>query len=144
MSKRRQSREAALMALYQLEMNGDAFKENVEYFFEFCEIEDDLRNFASLLYNGVRSNFAHINSLVESVSENWKISRMGKVDISILRMAIYELNYLDDVPVNVTINEAVEIGKKFGTEDTPAFVNGILDHLVKHKQIDVSKKKTRE
>lgn len=144
MSKRRKSREAALQALYQLELNPDSSGENVSVFYDNFRINLDLRNFASELYRGVKANRDKIDELIESSSENWRIERMAKIDLNILRLAIYEIMYLKDIPISVTINEAVEIGKKFGSEDTPAFLNGILDHLVKTESIRTAREEDIE
>lgn len=86
-------------------------------------------DFAEEILRGVRENRVEIDQLISEKSRNWTISRMARVDLSILRMAIFELLYRSDIPRNVTINEAIEVAKKFGTEDSPAFINGILDEV---------------
>jgi N utilization substance protein B len=97
--------------------------------------EEDLRtnyeslDFAAELVKGVTDNRAAIDELLTAKSKNWSLVRMARVDLCILRIAIFELLYRGDIPKNVTINEAIEVAKKFGTEDSPSFVNGILDEI---------------
>ena len=86
-------------------------------------------DFAEELVKGVTENRAAIDELLTAKSKNWSLERMAKVDLSILRMAIFELLFRADIPKNVTINEAIEVAKKFGTKDSPAFINGILDEV---------------
>lgn len=85
--------------------------------------------FAERLVCGVAENLESIDHNLSSYSTNWALDRMSRVDLAILRLAAYELTYCPDVPHNVVMNEAIEIGKRFGTEETPAFINGVLDHL---------------
>ena len=82
-----------------------------------------------MLIKGVLDNKSRIDKLIEQFSSNWKISRMGCVDRNILRIAVFEMLRCQDIPAKVSINEAIEIGKKFGTEDSGAFINGILDSI---------------
>lgn len=98
------------------------------------EEEDSRTNYESLdfateLVKGVTENLSVIDKLLTAKSKNWSLVRMARVDLCILRIAIFELLYRSDIPKNVTINEAIEVAKKFGTEDSPSFVNGILDEI---------------
>lgn len=98
------------------------------------EEEDSRTNYESLdfaaeLVKGVTENRSAIDELLTAKSKNWSLVRMARVDLCILRIAIFELLYRSDIPKNVTINEAIEVAKKFGTEDSPSFVNGILDEI---------------
>jgi len=77
----------------------------------------------------VRDHRARIDEIISDKSKNWSLERISKVDLGILRMAIFELLFRADIPKNVTINEAIEVAKKFGTKDSPAFINGILDEV---------------
>lgn len=86
-------------------------------------------DFAAELAKGVTENRGAIDELLTAKSKNWSLVRMARVDLCILRIAIFELLYRSDIPKNVTINEAIEVAKKFGTEDSPSFVNGILDEI---------------
>ncbi len=87
--------------------------------------------FAETLVSGVAENLEAIDSDLKSYSTNWALDRMARVDLAILRLASYELIHCLDVPHNVVINEAIELSKRFGTEESPAFINGVLDHLAK-------------
>jgi N utilization substance protein B len=89
----------------------------------------EVRHFAERLVCGVAEHLESIDQELNSYSTNWALDRMARVDLALLRLAAYELIYCHDVPHNVVINEAIEIGKRFGTEETPAFINGVLDHL---------------
>ncbi len=89
----------------------------------------EVRHFAELLVCGVAENLERIDREINSYSTNWALDRMSRVDLAILRFAAFELLYCPDVPHNVVINEAIEVGKRFGTEETPSFINGVLDHL---------------
>lgn len=92
-------------------------------------VAEPVREFAEDLVRGVAENLEKIDGLIGEFSTNWSLERMARVDLAILRMATYELLGHLDVPVSVIINEAVEIGKRYGTKETPSFVNGILDRI---------------
>ncbi len=89
-----------------------------------------IRPFAEQLVRGVHLHQAEIDQMIVSASENWRIDRMSIVDRNILRIALFEMLYCPDVPPKVSINEAIDIGKKFGSEDSGAFINGVLDHVL--------------
>lgn len=133
MGSRRKSREYALKILFQQEFTGQPLKEVVAVFWQENSVPDDIREFTNGLVEGTLRNLKEIDHLIEGASTNWKMSRMASVDRNLLREATYELIYLDDIPPSVTINEAVEIAKKFGTEESPSFINGILDKIGKEK-----------
>jgi transcription antitermination protein NusB len=126
---RREGRELALQMLYALDLNPQKVQETLQLFRENSRFTANVRIFAEELVAGVMANREGIDTLLAEKSKNWAISRMAKVDLNILRLAVYELNYRDDIPKNVTMNEAIEVAKKFGTEDSPAFINGILDEI---------------
>ena len=138
MKKRRISRETALQFLYQYDTkltpqdktNLD-FKNEFELFISTTEdnISQEIMDFAVLLSSGTCQHIEAIDSLIENYSENWKISRISKIDRNILRIAIYEMVYLRTIPPPVTINEAIEIAKRFGAEDSSSFINGMLDKI---------------
>ena len=101
---------------------------------EAVDVESDSQrpeviHFAELLVCGVAENLEQIDREINSYSTNWALDRMARVDLALLRLAAFELIYCPDVPLNVVINEAIELGKRFGTEETPSFINGVLDHL---------------
>ena len=90
---------------------------------------DAIRDFTTTLITGVIRHRHEIDAFIQECSTNWSLERIGLVERNILRFAIYELCFLPDIPPNVTINEAVEVAKKYGTEEAPAFINGILDRI---------------
>lgn len=129
MGTRRQARELAMQALFYMDIRKDASEETLEYFCGcFCPSKKS-RPFFRKLVNGVLGKKGQIDVLVERFSQNWNISRMSCVDRNVMRIAIYEMLYCDDIPPKVSINEAVDIGKKFGTQESGAFINGIMDSI---------------
>lgn len=129
MGARREGRELALQALYALDLNPMAVQAALGLFWEEHQAPLGIKEFAEQLVNGVIVHRDELDRRIKEKSKNWALSRMAKVDLNILRLAAYELVYRDDIPKNVTINEAIEVAKKFGSEDSPAFVNGILDEI---------------
>jgi N utilization substance protein B len=126
---RREGRELALQLLYALDMNPMETGEGLRLSRESSRSAEGARLFAEELVAGVMTNRDEIDRKIVEKSKNWAISRMAKVDLNILRLAFFELLFRDDIPMKVTINEAIEIAKRFGTEDSPAFINGMLDEL---------------
>lgn len=94
---------------------------------EAWDVEDG--NYITAKCNDIVAHLEEIDAVINEVAEGWKTSRMGKVDLTLLRLAVYEMKYDEDVPEGVAINEAVELAKKYGTDESPAFVNGILGKL---------------
>lgn len=131
MGTRRQARECALQMLYQFELSRASINDVIVKFWIGSDADDETRIFANELVNGVVSRLNDLDTLLSTSSTNWKLTRMAAVDKNILRIAAYEISYCDNVPSKVAINEAVEIAKRFGTEDSGAFVNGILDNIAK-------------
>jgi N utilization substance protein B len=129
MGIRRKGRELALQALYQIEITGDASAAAVDLFLGHFEGSALAKDFARRLVSGVVSQRPDIDRLIEKCTENWKLVRMAKVDLLILRMAAYELIFCPDIPLNVSLDEAIEMGKRFGTADSGSFINGVLDQL---------------
>jgi transcription antitermination factor NusB len=129
MGRRRQSREAALKLLYALDLTRVQVKEVLRAPWTDTLIPDQSRDFTANLVTGVMQHRDEIDTLIQECSTNWSLERIGLVERNILRFAIYELCFLPDIPPNVTINEAVEVAKKYGTEEAPAFINGILDRI---------------
>jgi N utilization substance protein B len=128
---RREGREHALQALYSVELHPDSPREAIRLFMEAHPCKKGVKDFALGLLPGLLDNQAAIDARIAEKSPNWSISRMSKIDLCIIRLATYELLFRDDIPRNVTINEAIEIAKKFGSEESPAFVNGILDEIAR-------------
>jgi N utilization substance protein B len=133
MGTRRKSRELALQALFQGEMAG---QNDLFDFDEFCvhfQVNKKTIPYAKKLLNGIIEKEEEINHLISKHAENWRLERMSAIDRNILRLAVYEMYSLDDVPVSVAINEAVEIAKRFSTDDSGPFINGILDAMAKEE-----------
>jgi N utilization substance protein B len=129
MGLRREGRELALQMLYaQDTLRGD-LRDTLRGFREGVETGERTREFAEALVQGVQEHREVIDQAIVARSKNWSLSRMPRVDLNIMRMAAYELMFRRDIPKKVSINEAIEIAKKFGDKDSPAFVNGILDEL---------------
>lgn len=124
----------------------DWSESNVDLCFSHFGIPTNVQDYAKTLAQGVGQNLIKIDSQITRASENWSVSRMGRVDRSIIRIATYEMLLLPEVPKNVAINEAIEIAKRFGTDESPTFVNGVLDQIghnvrprVDIEKIDLSK-----
>jgi len=131
MGTRRRAREIAMQALYYMDMCKDDRNDQLELFCSNINIPKKSLPFFKKTVNGVLSASSAIDRIIELYSSNWKINRMSCVDRNILRIAVYELIYCSDIPAKVTINEAIEVGKKFGTEDSASFINGVLDSINK-------------
>lgn len=129
MGIRRRARELAMQALFYMDSRNNSSQESVERFCQNFSPSPKLMPFFIKLVEGVLKAQPEIDALIEQYSKNWKINRMSLVDRNVMRIAIYELIYCADIPAKVSINEAVDIGKKFGTEESGAFVNGIIDSI---------------
>jgi len=137
MGSRRRGREIALQILYQLDVQDQLSDEQALALFwkHFAEDPeegdgDEARTFAAELVRGVREKLQGIDALLTKASKNWRLERMARVDRNLLRLALWELKWSADVPAKVAINEAIEIAKRYGTAESPAFVNGILDRCL--------------
>ncbi|HAA04150.1 MAG TPA: transcription antitermination factor NusB [Syntrophobacteraceae bacterium] len=158
MGQRRRSREVALQVLYQLDMTGVSPEEGISLYFDHFALnkeadpesdeEDTLpipdgnpkpwsqetlsaaRPFAELLIQGVCLHQEEIDRWIGSASENWRLDRMSMVDRNILRIAVYEMCYCEDIPPKVSINEAIDLGKRFSSQDSGPFINGVLDQVL--------------
>ena len=129
MSVRRKAREIVLHVLYQLDINNSDPKEVLELYWQNFKPSEKTREFCWRLIEGVLKNKEEIDRLIEENSQNWALKRMAMVDRNILRFAAYELLFCPDIPFKATLNEAIELAKKFGTDDSGAFINGILDKI---------------
>ncbi len=129
-TRRTKARERALQALYQIDVAATDLDEALARFWpSFEPVEREVREGAEALVRGVAAHRLEIDEAIEQVSTNWRMDRMAKVDRNVLRLAVFELRWRDDVPVKVCINEAIELGKKYGSESSAAFVNGVLDRV---------------
>jgi N utilization substance protein B len=131
MSIRRRAREIALQVLYQLDISQGDVEEVVDLYWENFRPSPKAREFSQRLIAGVRGSQDPIDQLIEENSENWTLKRMAAVDRNILRLATFELLYCPDIPFKATLNEAIELAKKFSGESSPGFVNGVLDAIYK-------------
>ncbi|MBD3413981.1 MAG: transcription antitermination factor NusB [Candidatus Aminicenantes bacterium] len=131
---RRKSRETALQILFQLEFNEDQERQLLDQFFN--DQVKDKSDYAQKLVRGVASHKNEIDTLIQSYTKNWRISRMLCIDRNILRLAVYELLFEEDMAAAVAINEAVELAKTFGSTESAKFVNGILDSLSKDPKVE--------
>ena len=129
MGSRRKSRELALQALFYMDIRKDISEEALEHFCRNFKPSQKMKPFFIELVNGVSQNLSQIDHLIEKFSKNWKITRMSCVDRNIIRIAIFEMLFCKDIPAKVSINEAIDIGKKFGTDESGSFINGIIDSI---------------
>jgi len=131
MGLRRESRELALQILYALDANPSVgIRETLQTFREEqTDVLTRVREFAEGLVQGVQEHREVIDAAIKARSKNWTLVRMPRVDLNVMRMATYELMFRGDIPKKVSINEAIEIARKFGDKESPAFVNGILDEI---------------
>lgn len=129
MGKRRRSREFALQVLYQLEINPQEIPKALEHIRTHASSGSDDIEFTERIVSGVREHLQEIDHLLENYLQHWRLDRLSSIDRNILRLALFELLYCEDIPPKVTINEAIDLGKKYGTEDSGAFINGILDRI---------------
>ena len=128
---RRASREIAMKLLYQLEIQKNDRDDQVKMSLEENILSENDSKYISDIIDGVQKNLSYIDKLIEKHSKGWKINRLSKVDLSILRLSIYEISYREDIPHNVSINEAVELAKKYSGEEAGAFINGILGKVTR-------------
>ena len=129
MGKRRQAREMAMQALYFLEEQRGDPEQAIALFCRNFTPPRKSQAFFFDLVKGVHHARTVIDTIVEGYSDNWKVFRMPRVDRNIIRLAVYEMLWHEDIPYRVSINEAIDIGKRFGSDDSGAFINGILDRI---------------
>lgn len=135
MGSRRKARECALQLLFQIEFSRQPLHAVLETFWKENPADTEVMQFADELVSGTLRNLKEIDRLIEDCSTNWKLSRMASVDRNLLQQAAFEIVYRKDIPGSVTINEAVEIAKRYGSEESPSFINGILDKIAKEKGV---------
>lgn len=135
MGTRRQAREAALSVLYQVDVAKTSVEEALRLYWKGQEADGDVMEFAASLVRGVTSHRVRIDELIGDASTNWKLPRMSFVDRNILRIATFEMLELDNVPTMVSLNEAIELGKRYGTTDSGGFINGILDRIARNLKV---------
>lgn len=129
MGKRREGREAAVQFLFQRDLNAEELQDLLDAFSGIRPTKSSVREFYERLVRGVAENQKEIDERIQAATANYELRRIAAVDRNILRLAIYEMLYAHDVPPVVIINEAIEIAKRFGSEESGRFVNGILDRI---------------
>ncbi len=130
MKKRSRARELALQFLYQLDLRGEELLPEAREFIRGEEKDAEASKFAQRLVEGTFEHRTEIDKMIQDVAQNWNISRMAVVDRNVLRLATFELLHCDDIPPKVAINEAIELGKRYSTSNSGAFINGILDKIM--------------
>lgn len=135
MSIRRQSRELALQCLYQRDLGGNQAAD-IALMSAHFDVSKKAAPYANELVDGIGQNWDSLNALLESHAKNWRLSRMAVIDRNLLRIAAYELIYKKDVPTSVILNEAIEIAKRYSTDDAASFINGILDSICQNVRKD--------
>ncbi|HDZ6956796.1 TPA: transcription antitermination factor NusB [Listeria monocytogenes] len=122
--KRREAREKVLQALFQIELNEMSLDQAIKNI-----MEDEQDDYMEKLVEGVMANKAEIDAIIEPNLDNWRMDRLSKVDLSLLRLSVYEIKYLDDVPNRVSLNESIEIAKIYSDEKSSKFINGVLANI---------------
>jgi N utilization substance protein B len=126
--ERRKGREIALQALYQMEITREESEQALASFAERSEASPAAKSFALELVRGVLAERAAIDALIAEASENWRVERLSRIDLNVIRVAVYELRSMN-LPLEIAINEAVEVARRFGSGESTAFVNGVLDQI---------------
>ena len=126
---RRAAREIAMKLLYQFDIQKENKREQFEYIISQNKVTNNDVKYLLDITEGVETYFQTLNEIIEKHIKGWTISRLSKVDLAILRLSTYEIKYRDDIPISVSINEAVELAKKFSSEEASMFINGILGKI---------------
>ena len=129
MVKRRKSREFALQVLYELDLTKQHPSKVLVQFEQHFSPKEEQDEFQEILVLGVLKHSQEIDRLIERYSDNWRLDRMSIIDRNILRMATFELLYCEEIPPKVTLNEAIDLGKQYGSGDSGSFINGILNRI---------------
>lgn len=136
MRRRTRAREVALQALYQADARGEQEQDAILDFIDREAGDDaDVLAFARRLFLGTMEMRPNIDEIIGAAAQNWQMRRMALVDRNVLRMAVYEMLYVDDIPPKVSINEAIEMGKRFSTQQSGSFINGILDRIRRERDL---------
>ena len=129
MRKRRKSRECALQVLFQLNITKQEAVKALSQFQEHFSSDGEADEFLKRLVLGVLEHRQELDRLIEQYSENWRLDRINIIERNVLRMALFELLYCEEIPPKVSINEAIDLGKRYGSGDSGGFINGILDRI---------------
>ncbi len=135
MDRRTRARELTMQALYQLDVQGQDVLESLGSFFAEADADDFARKLASDWTKGAWENLKQCDELITASTIKWQFTRLSPVDRNILRLAVYQLKFCDDIPPKVVINEAIELAKKFSSDKSPGFVNGVLDAVLKKLEV---------
>ncbi|MDQ1317315.1 MAG: 3,5-nucleoside bisphosphate phosphatase [Candidatus Poribacteria bacterium] len=130
MRKRSKARESVLQILYQIDVTGDPVDTVLNQYWHTRNRNPEVVDFANEIVKGTTEHFSEIDVIISQHSESWEISKMPIIDRNILRFAIYEILYVDDIPPKVTIDEAVDLANNYGTPNSGKFINGILDKIM--------------
>ncbi len=138
MGRRRKAREETLRILFRLEFENTHLEKTLIQYWENRKTSEEIKEYSTWLVNGIISHQEKIDNIIQRVSEHWRISRMALIDRNILRMAVFELLYEENIAPPIVINEAIEIAKKYSGDQAATFVNGILD-AIRKKLISIKK-----
>lgn len=138
MGARRKGRELALQVLYQLEITNEPSASALQGFWESFESGPPAREFARSLVDGVIEHRVEIDALIAAASENWRVERLSRIDLNVLRIAVHEMTKSPPLPVEIAVDEAIEIARKFGTQESATFVNGVLDQVASNLGLKAS------
>ena len=136
MDRRTIARELAMQALYQLDVQGDVLRISLDIFFRSQTADGMVFELAGAWTRDAWAKLEACDELIEQAAIKWQMSRLSQVDRSILRLAAYQLKYCQDIPDKVVINEAIELAKKFSSEQAPGFVNGVLDAIMRNLAVN--------
>ena len=143
MGARRKARELALQMLFQYDLAGNDPRLIIETFEDLHRVRENVRAFAEMIFLGTVEKMAEIDEVIIAQADNWRLERMAAVDRNIIRMSVYELWFVEGTPKLVIIDEAIEIAKKFGTDKSSQFINGILDGILKRYNLGRESKASR-
>jgi N utilization substance protein B len=129
MGLRRRGRELALQALYQVEITGDASESAFHALWEAFEANPPTQAFALSLTRGVLERREGIDAIIAAAAEHWRLERLSRIDVNVIRIAVFEMTATPPLAVEIAINEAIEIARRYGTIESPTFVNGVLDQV---------------
>jgi transcription antitermination factor NusB len=132
--RRRKAREVALQALYAVEIGGEELPSILDYLFSDNDLEEEIKSFVIELTQKAFSHMGKIDELIGRMAKHWELRRIATVDRNILRLAICEIFWFPDIPPKVSINEAIELAKKYSTRESGLFVNGILDSVARESR----------
>lgn len=130
---RRKSREIAMKLLFEMTINKEEYDEVLDIFKENTEMDlsDVDFQYIEKIIKGIGENTQNVDSEIEKNLKKWKLNRLSKIDLSILRLSTFEINFMDDIPNKVAVNEGIELAKKYSDDNSPSFINGVLGNMIK-------------